>query len=303
MSTSCSPSVKILVAYHKKEELIKNDFIVPIHLGRALAKERAKHNSLAASELQWFVQNMIGDDTGDNISHLNHCFNEMTGMYWAWKNYDQLGSPDYIGFMHYRRLFDFSEYFRPTGSSLLEKCCLEKKYVLEILKDYNLIFHRKILFSPVLDKGRIGFDFYRKNIPLSPQYYPELYKKYKLFKADLSFSHYNMFIMRKDDFFEYCETMFDILINTYNQLIKQTGTTPIPRYIGYASEYLTSFYLDTLKERSDINALNVRIRFLYNKFFYNLRLVILWFKINILGINKLQKVYRAAYVHKHVNFR
>lgn len=303
MSTSCSPSVKIIVAYHKKEELFKNDFIVPIHLGRALAKERAKQNSLAASELQWFVQNMIGDDTGDNISHLNHCFNEMTGMYWAWKNYDQLGSPDFIGFMHYRRLFDFSEYFRPTGSSLLEKCCLEKKYVLEILKDYNLIFHRKIIFSPILDKGRIGFDFYRKNIPLSPQYYPELYKKYKLFKADLSFSHYNMFIMRKDDFFEYCETMFDILINTYNQLIRQTGTTPIPRYIGYASEYLTSFYLDTLKERKNINARSVRIHFLYEKIPYNLKLLILWFKTKILKQKQYYNTYRALYIHKKMNFR
>lgn len=52
---------------------------------------------------------MIGDDTGDNISALNDSYNEMTALYWAWKNYDKLGNPDYIGLMHYRRHFVLNE--------------------------------------------------------------------------------------------------------------------------------------------------------------------------------------------------
>ena len=31
------------------------------------------------------LENMIGDDTGDNISHLNRTLNKLTSMYWAWK--------------------------------------------------------------------------------------------------------------------------------------------------------------------------------------------------------------------------
>lgn len=52
---------------------------------------------------------MIGDDTGENISNKNDYYNEMTAVYWAWKNYEELGNPDYIGLMHYRRHFIFDE--------------------------------------------------------------------------------------------------------------------------------------------------------------------------------------------------
>ena len=33
----------------------------------------------------------------------------MTSLYWAWKNYDALGNPDYVGLMHYRRHFVWRE--------------------------------------------------------------------------------------------------------------------------------------------------------------------------------------------------
>ena len=51
---------------------------------------------------------MIGDDTGENISDKNYCYNELTATYWAFKNYEELGNPDYVGLMHYRRHFIFN---------------------------------------------------------------------------------------------------------------------------------------------------------------------------------------------------
>ena len=98
--------VKLLICYHKPAYLLKDNVMTPIHVGRANAKVRMGEEN---PDYQWLVNNMIGDDTGENISNKNDYYNEMTAVYWAWKNYEELGNPDYIGLMHYRRHFIFDE--------------------------------------------------------------------------------------------------------------------------------------------------------------------------------------------------
>lgn len=98
-----SEKLKILISYHKPSELFKDEIYTPIHLGRVLAMAENKDGKMSETDFKWLCKNMIGDDTGENISHLNHYFNEMTGVFWAWKNYDKLSNPDYIGFASYRR--------------------------------------------------------------------------------------------------------------------------------------------------------------------------------------------------------
>ena len=99
-------SVKLLICYHKKDVLLNDEIFTPIHVGRALAREKMGRDD---SQFKWLCDNMIGDDTGDNISQKNPSYNELTAVYWAWKNYEKLGNPDYIGLMHYRRHFIFRE--------------------------------------------------------------------------------------------------------------------------------------------------------------------------------------------------
>ena len=56
-----------------------------IHAGRALSEDLG----------------YLGDNSGENISHLNVYLNEITALYWLWKN----TSHTVIGLCHYRRFF------------------------------------------------------------------------------------------------------------------------------------------------------------------------------------------------------
>lgn len=73
------------------ECLLSSPVIKPIHVGKA--------NSL--DEIC-----CAGDDSGDSISLKNPFYCELTAHYWVWKNTD---ISDYVGFMHYRRHFNFSD--------------------------------------------------------------------------------------------------------------------------------------------------------------------------------------------------
>ena len=81
--------VGIYVVTHKDVKL--DPAVLPegykiIHAGHAIAKKEFGY---------------LGDDTGENISRLNLYLNEITALYWMWKN----TSHSIIGLCHYRRFF------------------------------------------------------------------------------------------------------------------------------------------------------------------------------------------------------
>ena len=79
------PSVKIIIATHKKYRMPDDEMYIPVQVG-AEGKDDLGYTR---------------DNTGDNISNLNSQYCELTGLYWAWKNLDA----DYVGLAHYRRHF------------------------------------------------------------------------------------------------------------------------------------------------------------------------------------------------------
>jgi len=56
---------------------------------------------LAGNNKKPISQGFTGDDTGDNISHKNRYYSELTGLYWVWKN----TNAKIVGSCHYRRYF------------------------------------------------------------------------------------------------------------------------------------------------------------------------------------------------------
>ena len=243
-------NIKLLICYHKKAPLLKDDILTPIHVGRANARKKAKPDD---KNFKWLMENMIGDDTGDNISDRNDSYNEMTAVYWAWKNYDALGNPDYIGLMHYRRHFIFR-------SDMLD--------VLNI-RDFNLKYYykqinysKKILeelvegcdFLPHIGKVQNVYNHYIENqrkedIDLANEIVLEKYPEYKetirrYYSGDYS-NFCNMCIFKKELFFKYCEWIFSILHEFENRV-------DMSEKRFFISERLTGLFIAKLMEDSSL---------------------------------------------------
>lgn len=263
--------IKILVAYHKPAKLLKSDIFVPIQVGRDVMIEKSKDGMLTSKDKEWLQNNLIGDNTGDNISKLNRYFNEMSAIYWAWKNQGELENPDFVGLMHYRRHFDFSESEHNQKTWLPNSTCykfakidnkylklLDKKYIDNLTEKYDIICSKEYdakNLDPTLNNCKERFVkaasskaiWYEKMEQAIVELHPEYIEEMK--ELQNSTSHYlcNMFVMRKDLFNEYCKFTFDILFKVYEEF-KNTQTDVMEtRAIGYLAEYLTSIYISHYK--------------------------------------------------------
>ena len=235
--------IKILIAYHKKSKLFKDDILTPIHVGRAIANKNGP-------DYQWLLDNMIGDDTGDNISNKNASYNELTALYWAWKNYDKLGDPDYIGLMHYRRHFIFN----PSDKSIVKNITsvtddyfdfiqYSREHLENLLTKYDFIYYQgrvKSIYEQYNDHHRIedlklAIDILKHKQPS----YATTAKKY-LKKSYGCFG--NMFILPKKEFFKYCKYIFSI-ISEFEKKIDLTNRRL------FISERLTGIFIDKLSKR------------------------------------------------------
>lgn len=248
--------IKILVGYHKPAFLLKdpNGIFQPIHLGRKCATESSKDGNITKEDWDWLNTNTIGDDSGENISDRNREYCELTGLYWAYKNYEKLGDPELFGFMHYRRHFIFSSSYilnkKPDFCNLVRTDSLNENYETEIglnflsefpenspiyvcsntLKETPYDYHCKMSF--------IKREMYDKSLDILRTKYPEI--TLYLNKYLDGHTHYwsNMFVCRKQIFFELCEWLFPKLDSVYQKLNFSDCSIAQKRFIGYLAENL-----------------------------------------------------------------
>ncbi|HEE9013943.1 TPA: DUF4422 domain-containing protein, partial [Campylobacter jejuni] len=274
-----NPSIKILVGYHKPAELLKDDILTPIHLGRALAMQASKDGEISKEDFEWMCGNMIGDDTGDNISHLNRYFCELTGIYWAWKNYDKLGNPDYIGFMHYRRHFifnediisnlkingdswsylayDFNKYFKSIKPNLYIDLIVNYDAIVPKLFDCNNMTDYPQGFNSIKEFlcAWNGNQLSAYNLYMYIFNYGIKYKEYSEIADDLNkntlYYPCNMFIMKKEIFFKYCEFLFEIMFILKDILIYDISKKNNwdCRELAWVSEYITTIFFHTINKK------------------------------------------------------
>lgn len=253
---------KILVATHKEFPVPQDNVFLPIQVGRKTTTKKI---------------NILGDDSGDNISERNQQYCELTAIYWAWKN---LKDFDYIGLCHYRRYptFDkinflnyferqlkyyYSKYIRifyTHGQNYIYWPSLEEKITgstSKIFDNYSNKLNRiinkyEIITLTPIKLSNLNIEIYwsmtisiivmnNLEIIIRDQYPIILNSYLKLIKNN-KISPCNIFIFNKSLFGEYCDFIFTIL-QKLEQLLSEIKITPLPRTMGYVGEVLTSTFI------------------------------------------------------------
>ena len=203
----------------------EDDVYLPVHVGRE-----------GKADIGY-----IGDNTGENISNKNANYCELTGLYWAWKNLEA----DYIGLCHYRRYFTRSN---PRNCAKKKAAILRKKEYEEILKTTPIIVPDKRRYYIETMRSHYDHSHYAKDLEMMENVIKEIYPEYAdaLKKVmNRTWAHmFNMFVMRRDYFDDYCTWMFRIL----EEVEKRTDITNYnaveARIYGYLSELLLDVWLE-----------------------------------------------------------
>ena len=215
--------IVVIVAMHKTYRTPTDSIYYPLHVGRALAEEIG----------------IPGDNTGDNISCLNSNFCELTGMYWAWKNVKS----DYVGLVHYRRYFCLNKKFKDPFDNILTQGQLRP-----ILKNYSVIVPKKRQYYIETLYSHYAHTFQKEHLDVARDVirnkFPEFLDSFdRVMKRRWGYM-FNMMIMEKRLFDEYCFWLFSILF-----AIKQFNVTPElkgfeGRFYGRISERLFNVWLE-----------------------------------------------------------
>lgn len=217
------------------------DVLVPINGGSKL-----KDND-------WVKTYCYFDDEGlDNISHLNPILNEFSSIYWIWKNYDKIGNPNYIGFSHYRRYLSKEE--------------------IQDYKDYDLIFAKgkryKYNIYDAYKKLHIETDLYLlfkilNELESNIFNYKEFSKSFYTYlnTCKIFFGPCNLFIMKKENFFVFCEFIFPILFKLVEEINLNDGRDNYQkRAICFLAERIFSFicFLNFMDKNKKCKAVNIK---------------------------------------------
>ena len=202
---------------------------LPIHVGRV---EKADLGYL-------------GDDTGDNISAKNANYCELTGLYWAWKNL----KCDYIGLCHYRRYFAHAV----SGSDMEKKklAILQRTDYEKLLKQYDVILPKQRNYFIETVRSQYEHAHNKNDLALTEQIVAELYPEYSeafcKVMGRTKLHIFNMFVMKKEKFDEYCQWLFTILFELEKRIDISSYSQYEARVFGFLSERLLNVWLEKQK--------------------------------------------------------
>lgn len=239
--------IKIFASAHKPVDLFESQIIQPVQVGCAL------RNDL----FPWAWH----DNDGVNISNQNAMYCELTAQYWAWKNVDA----EYYGFCHYRRYFNFSsnryeenewgEIMEPfIGADSQKKYGLDDETIAKALAGYDLITTEVKDLRGFPGEANTPLEQYEAAPKLNSDdlfhvfailddMHPEYSEDIKNFANGNRSCFCNMFIMKKDLFFAYCEWLFPVLDRFVSEWDHSLCSKECLRTPGHLAERLLNIYL------------------------------------------------------------
>ena len=178
----------------------------------------------------------LTEKTGENISEYNDRINELTGLYWMWKN----DRHEYVGLSHYRRFFyNCGRRLDVTG---IEDILVNDGYDI-ILSDFlrlpwTVKQNIEMIVGPDLYRSVFG-EFYRAIACCQPEYASAFL--YVLSGPDLY--HKNMFVCRREIMERYCEWLFSFILDVTDK-VDVTGLSAYEKRVcGYFGEIMPTVWL------------------------------------------------------------
>ena len=245
--------MEVIVATHKMYVMPDDSLYQPLLVGSDFFLDQQKGITLP--------KHLAFDNTGINISSKNHNYSELTGLYWLWQNTVKKDTnPDsFYGLVHYRRFLSIKDKQSPLTKTELQNL-LNLKYEIILPKKRN--YYIENLYSHYAHTLHVGpLDRTREIIK---EKYPDFLPEFDRLKTRRSAHMFNIFILKKPLFEEYCEFLFGILFALESSLTKEELTRYDgfhARFFGRISELLLDVFLYTkfpdLDKRSDVLELQV----------------------------------------------
>lgn len=224
--------VKLLTCCHRESER-GDDLLVTVKAGAALSDDAVVCDH--------------ADDDGENISLLNKEYNELSVAYWAWKNYEAIGSPDYVGLMHYRRYFYLDARLKDAvlrtscpAELFREKALLDKERISLLLSHADFLCPRPARRRSVRAHYALTHD--GRDLDLLEEVIADIAPEYlsvarEYFEGKECF-FFNMFVFPREIFFRYAAFLFPVL-EEYRKRKGGEGRL-------FVSERLTGVFLSAL---------------------------------------------------------
>lgn len=237
----------ISICYHKPSPIIRTNYMVPVHVGRALAPTP--------------LADTIGDDTGPNISEKNPTWSELTGLYWMWKNV----SADYYGLMHYRRVLNFSEdkagrlrRFTHVSPREYKKFGWTDAQIKASLISYDIItaplWNVHPVGAPHLNMSNYAMYAREHNAAdmdvvehIVARQSPEVFPFFVKMLTERRAFFFNIMILRSDLFHMYCKWLFNILEAAEEEIDVSQYDSYQRRVWGFMAERLANAYVSYAK--------------------------------------------------------